>query len=162
MWRFLLGLAVAAGVALVAAGVVPGGNPGREKIARTAAGNAQAQGRGAASRRSRHWLVRWAQEARPQFAGTLLVPPEAVRPGGGRRREDHLGQARLRDRQRGASVADGGDGETRLAADGSRASGAALPAPGLQEASRFAGQGRLGTAGRPPSPRPPYPAPGRP
>jgi|SRR4051794_4206305 hypothetical protein len=43
MWRFLLGLAVAAGVALVAAGVVPAGNPGREKIARTAAGNAQAK-----------------------------------------------------------------------------------------------------------------------
>lgn len=41
--RFPLGLAAAAGVALVAAGAVLADNPGKEKIARTPAGNAQAR-----------------------------------------------------------------------------------------------------------------------
>ena len=43
MSRFPLGLAAVVGVALVAAGAVLAENPGKEKIARTAAGNAQAK-----------------------------------------------------------------------------------------------------------------------
>jgi hypothetical protein len=43
MSRFSLGLVAAAGVALVAAGALSAGNPAKEKIALTAAGNAQAK-----------------------------------------------------------------------------------------------------------------------
>jgi len=43
VFRFPFGLAAGIGVALIAAGAVLADNPGKEKIARTAAGNAQAK-----------------------------------------------------------------------------------------------------------------------